>query len=233
VSDLHATDILCKPDASNGNTIAAQSSAPAFKLSPHLAKQYREFTDSIWAAPPSEKLDAFTMSARYVFGMSSQEFPLPEKADRLLMAAHVNGLIEKYGNDEIQARLEAACADPIVIDENTPRLDPAESHEIDAAEVSAPLIKSGKQFVADFVPPDYLVDGLLQEGFFRSRQHRSLFCRRRVQNLSDGRQTEERSRDCQAGNLAWSLSIPARSSTKAMMKTTERSKADMPRCCVT
>jgi hypothetical protein len=31
-----------------------------------------------------------------------------------------------------------------------------------------PLIKSSKDFVAGFVPPDYLVDGLLQEGFLYS-----------------------------------------------------------------
>jgi len=33
---------------------------------------------------------------------------------------------------------------------------------------SAPLIKSSKEFVAGFVPPDYLVDGLLQEAFLYS-----------------------------------------------------------------
>jgi AAA domain len=34
---------------------------------------------------------------------------------------------------------------------------------------SAPLlIKTSEQFVADFVPPDYIVDGLLQEGFLYS-----------------------------------------------------------------
>jgi hypothetical protein len=32
----------------------------------------------------------------------------------------------------------------------------------------APLIKSSGEFVADFVPPDYLVDGLLQEAFLYS-----------------------------------------------------------------
>jgi hypothetical protein len=31
-----------------------------------------------------------------------------------------------------------------------------------------PLIKSSAQFVAEFVPPDYIVDGLLQEGFLYS-----------------------------------------------------------------
>src|SRR5262249_59998230 len=32
----------------------------------------------------------------------------------------------------------------------------------------APLIKASKQFVAGFVPPDYIVDGFLQEGFLYS-----------------------------------------------------------------
>jgi AAA domain len=36
------------------------------------------------------------------------------------------------------------------------------------AEQSPPLIKSSKEFVAGFVPPDYLVDGLLQEAFLYS-----------------------------------------------------------------
>ena len=31
-----------------------------------------------------------------------------------------------------------------------------------------PGIKSSKQFVAGFVPPDYIVDGLLQQGFLYS-----------------------------------------------------------------
>ena len=35
-------------------------------------------------------------------------------------------------------------------------------------EFAPPLIKTSKQFVADFVPPDYIVDGLLQEGFLYS-----------------------------------------------------------------
>jgi RecA-family ATPase len=32
----------------------------------------------------------------------------------------------------------------------------------------APRIISSKDFVAGFIPPDYVVDGLLQEGFFYS-----------------------------------------------------------------
>ena len=35
-------------------------------------------------------------------------------------------------------------------------------------EPAPPLIKTSKQFVADFKPPDYIVDGLLQEGFLYS-----------------------------------------------------------------
>jgi hypothetical protein len=42
-------------------------------------------------------------------------------------------------------------------------------HATERDEEPAPLlIKTSKQFVADFVPPDYIVDGLLQEGFLYS-----------------------------------------------------------------
>jgi hypothetical protein len=37
-----------------------------------------------------------------------------------------------------------------------------------SSEAPAPFIKSSKEFVAGFVPPDYLVDGLLQEAFLYS-----------------------------------------------------------------
>ena len=29
-----------------------------------------------------------------------------------------------------------------------------------------PRLKTGKEFVADFTPPDYLIDGILQHGYF-------------------------------------------------------------------
>jgi AAA domain len=43
----------------------------------------------------------------------------------------------------------------------------ANGHDIDPF-IELPLIKSSKDFVAGFIPPDYLVDGLLQEGFLYS-----------------------------------------------------------------
>jgi AAA domain len=44
-----------------------------------------------------------------------------------------------------------------------------DSHATQNDDEPAPLlIKTSKQFVADFVPPDYTVDGLLQEGFLYS-----------------------------------------------------------------
>ena len=45
-----------------------------FILLPHLAEKYREYANAIKVAPPSERLDAFTMCARRVAGMVSDGF---------------------------------------------------------------------------------------------------------------------------------------------------------------
>jgi hypothetical protein len=55
-----------------------------------------------------------------------------------------------------------AAKAPVISLQSGARLDSDAPHE------PAPLIKSSKEFVADFVPPDYLVDGLLQEAFIYS-----------------------------------------------------------------
>ncbi len=44
---------------------------------------------------------------------------------------------------------------PVVIPTTTTNLDP-----------NLPRLKTGKEFVADFTPPDYLIDGILQRGYF-------------------------------------------------------------------
>jgi AAA domain len=52
---------------------------------------------------------------------------------------------------------------------DVPEWTPGATLEPDSANSEPiPLIKSSKEFVADFVPPDYLVDGLLQEAFLYS-----------------------------------------------------------------
>jgi hypothetical protein len=49
-----------------------------------------------------------------------------------------------------------------------PKLVPLLNAETTKTPPEPPLIKSSKEFVADFVPPDYLVDGLLQEAYLYS-----------------------------------------------------------------
>ena len=53
---------------------------------------------------------------------------------------------------------------------DAPEWTPAATSEVNTGgdSESVPLIKSSKEFVAGFVPPDYLVDGLLQEAFLYS-----------------------------------------------------------------
>jgi AAA domain len=57
---------------------------------------------------------------------------------------------------------EREVSAPKVVPLNGGRVPPPEIAE------PPPLIKSSRDFVAGFVPPDYLVDGLLQEAFLYS-----------------------------------------------------------------
>jgi putative DNA primase/helicase len=120
----------------------AETGVLDFALPPHLAKQVTEFADAVRVAAPSEKLDAFTLCARQVFGLGTpDEFPLAEKGDRLQATAEAHGLVVEYGNDVVQRLLADARADPIVVDEFTPRVCVEEAVPT-AAKMGAPLSSS-------------------------------------------------------------------------------------------
>jgi hypothetical protein len=109
------------PAAVNGK---ATSHLDRFALSPHLAKKVTEYADSIRVAAPSEKLNAFKLCARQVFGLGEpDQYPLREKVDRLQATADAHGLTERFGVDAIQQALAEARADPLIDDEFAPRLD--------------------------------------------------------------------------------------------------------------
>ncbi len=94
-----------------------------FILSPGLAEKYREYANAIGAAAPSDKLDAFATAARYIAGLiDPTDFPEVEAVDRLWETAEAAGLVVAHGEDAIQARLAAALASPIVVDEDHPQL---------------------------------------------------------------------------------------------------------------
>ena len=56
----------------NGHDRLAEGGALDFVLPAHLAKQVTQFADAIRVAAPSEKLSAFTLCARQVFGSGFQ-----------------------------------------------------------------------------------------------------------------------------------------------------------------
>src|SRR5262245_31907814 len=68
--------------------------------------------------------------------------------------------IASFNRDEAQQKANGSAA---IIDFAT--RTPVTGEAMVAPGVS---IKSSKQFVASFVPPDYIIDGLLQEGFLYS-----------------------------------------------------------------
>jgi putative DNA primase/helicase len=107
----------------NGHDRLAEGGALDFVLPAHLAKQVTQFADAIRVAAPSEKLSAFTLCARQVFGLGTpDEFPLAERADRLQAMAEAHGLVAEHGNYVVQWILADARTEPIVVDEFTPRL---------------------------------------------------------------------------------------------------------------
>jgi hypothetical protein len=98
-------------------------SAQNFVLPPHLAQKVTVYADAVRVAAPSERLTAFKLCARQVFGLGeTDQYPLHEKVDRLWASAEAHGLVERFGSDAVQRALAEASADPIVVDEFTPPL---------------------------------------------------------------------------------------------------------------
>ena len=88
-----------------------------FPLPPPLAKRVWEYLSAIQIASPSEKLTAFMRATQLVAGLIRPEFSRQEAIDRLFVTAEVNGLIEEYGEDIVQAKLAEGFGNPISIDE--------------------------------------------------------------------------------------------------------------------
>jgi hypothetical protein len=101
--------------------------------------------------------------------------------ERLAKAAEAQGRCKHNVRATIKSGLDAGERDPIaaLVDER-PKVQghqqndhafnggQAEARTDTSEEPATLLIKTSKQFVADFVPPDYVIDGLLQRQFFYS-----------------------------------------------------------------
>jgi putative DNA primase/helicase len=82
-------------------------------LAPEIVDRLWAFADALKVAPASEKLTAFETLCRRAAGLICAEFPQPEAVDRLQSWAEVNGLVQTYGDDQIQEVLARALADPL------------------------------------------------------------------------------------------------------------------------
>jgi hypothetical protein len=91
----------------------------------------------------------------------------------LIDAMHTNGAVADDGLAAAQATLQSGIdagekePHPDLADQNEQKSSGDETWE-DAAQAHPLIIKSSKEFIAGFVPPEYVVVGLLQRRFFYS-----------------------------------------------------------------
>jgi hypothetical protein len=92
---------------------------PEFVLSSHLVEQYNHYADYLDAVAPSEKLHAFGVCARSVASMIDPiAFPRIEVIDRLQRTAEAKGIVLEWGDDQVQAQINAGLNDPLYDDGN-------------------------------------------------------------------------------------------------------------------
>jgi AAA domain/Bifunctional DNA primase/polymerase, N-terminal len=115
---------------------------------------------------------AFSLGRQAAAGRLTRD----EAEQRLLEACHQNGLIGDDGIRAAEKTFDSGFQDGMKKpaealrdrdDEETKSEETKSAHE-ETKGAAPPFIQTSAQFVADFVPPDYIVDGLLQEGFLYS-----------------------------------------------------------------
>ena len=70
--------------------------ATSFILPPAVAGRVWEYLSAIRKAPPSEKLDTWTRTAQLIAGLTGQEFPTREAADRMWATAETDEVLSAY-----------------------------------------------------------------------------------------------------------------------------------------
>ena len=88
-----------------------------FVLPPALAGKVWEHLSAIRIAPPSEKLDAWTLAAQLVAGLTGPDFPQGEAAARMWASAETDEFLRTYDTDILQAKLDVGFSNPIFPDE--------------------------------------------------------------------------------------------------------------------
>jgi hypothetical protein len=87
------------------------------------SEQLRKEVEVVWAAPPSQRKEAFILCARRVAGLIGPGLPKSEAVERLWATASAIGLVRLHGEDEIQECLARAIEQPIVPEDGEPLLE--------------------------------------------------------------------------------------------------------------
>jgi ABC-type multidrug transport system fused ATPase/permease subunit len=159
-------------------------------LSPHTFQPGIEsWIRTINGASDANKLIVFRYAAGEIASYVGKGFDRTEAIDTLQEIATEQGLVDTHGQDEIQAVIAVALDNsPSTAAREIGPLEVLEPHEVleqQAAEPPPPngpedyglppvannsesptlKILSKREFVEGFMPPDYLIDGILQRGY--------------------------------------------------------------------
>jgi hypothetical protein len=87
-------------------------------VAPEPSDRIRKEVGAVWAAPPSQRKDAFILCGRRIAGLIGDGLTQSEAAERLWSLAVALKLVEAHGEDEIQQCLGRAFGEPIWPDED-------------------------------------------------------------------------------------------------------------------
>jgi AAA domain/Bifunctional DNA primase/polymerase, N-terminal len=155
-----------KPKISERAAVTAPRAPSSRREQAYGQAALRNAAAELAAAAPTTRNDtlnakAFTLARQAAAG----RVDLGEAEKKLLDAAHANGMIKDDGLRAAKATIKSGFEDGL--QQPAPALleRPAETPATQQAPPQAPLLKSSAEFIAAFVPPDYVVVGVLQRRF--------------------------------------------------------------------
>lgn len=134
-----------------------------------FASHFAEWRKIISDTPPEGRLESFTKLAQDAAGYVAEGLNKTAAADTLATIATNFNITTEYGEDTVQMAIsDAFLARQEVPDlerYDRPRAPPRKNGPTLVPKKPLPPIQSKADFIKDFVPPDYLIDGMLQRRF--------------------------------------------------------------------
>ena len=160
-------------DDDEPNTIPTDDASQAADTDPPPHPELIEANEFIATAHPETRREATLMQCRRLAPLIEQGvIEKPDAVDAMIAALTTTD--DRYGD---QAEIEALVADGLNGEIKNPRTPGFGGGAIVVLHVSAPpptkIVQSGATFVHAFVPPDYLVDGILQRRYIYSMTART------------------------------------------------------------